>query len=718
MKQPGQANLLVSSTSPYLRQHAYNPVAWRPWNAEALEEAKKSDKPIFLSVGYSSCHWCHVMAHESFEDDEIAKLLNEHFICIKVDREELPDIDALYMTATQLMTQRGGWPNSVWLTPDGRPWYAGTYFPKEDRGGRIGFKSLLRRLHDLWVNRRKDVEEQANMLTDAIHKQHHRPEKSTDKISDTIEFARTIQTQFQNQFDPRHGGFGDAPKFPPHSGLFLLLRSLELHPSRETEIIIRRTLDAMAGGGIYDQIGGGFHRYSTDDRWLLPHFEKMLYDNALLLKVYALAANRFNEKKYARIAIETAHWLIREMTHEQGGFFSALDADSGGEEGLYYLWSQNELAELLENPDTLANFCRFYRILPEGNFHDEATGRLTGANIPHCGDSADEAEIEHLTPARNLLLEARSQRIKPGLDDKIITSWNGLMIAGLAAAGKNLNATFMINAAIHAREFIAKYLTDGQKLYRCWCGTRSDIPAYLDDHAALILADIELYEATGQQTYLDHVSVGTEILIRKFMDPESNELFMTGSEHATIMMRMRDVYDQGSPSGTGLAAQALARAGKLLGRIDWMALVHQLANKNQTLLSRVPSAVSTLAEAILELPSEIHTSSGEPDIEIKLEAQSSNQFLLTFSLPDGWKLNPLSNESESQSEWFYLEIEDAPRGTSWTSKSTGNNQWLVELQSGSAEIQNPNATVIVRYQPCTDTACLTMQSVRFKVSIT
>ena len=679
-------NRLARESSPYLRQHAANPVDWYPWGPEALERAKAEDKPIFLSVGYSSCHWCHVMEHESFERDDVAEVMNTHFVCIKVDREEHPDLDALYMIATQLVTQRGGWPNSVWLTPDGRPWYAGTYFPREDRHGRIGFVTLLKRLAGLWKERRKDVEEQANTLTKAIHRQHERTASADVPAVEPTEMARHIEQHFLEQFDPRNGGFGEAPKFPPHSGLLLLLRCQTFHPDPRIATVIERTLDAMLRGGICDQIGGGFHRYATDDHWLVPHFEKMLYDNALLLDVYARAYAVFQRPAYRRVALDIAAWLARQLTHPEGGFYSALDADSEGEEGKYYTWSHDDFAGLLD-PATLAAFASEYQILPGGNYADEASGHPTGLNIPHLAPSVTEDVVAALSTARETLLARRSERVPPGLDDKIITGWNGLMIRALATASRIFNEPRLLDQALAARTFIERHLFTEARLARCWCGTVSAREGVLEDYAAIALADITLFSVTGETVHLDRARRGADLILAHFYDAASDELFMTSNREPANLLRMKDLYDQGSPSGIGLAVQALARIGQTIGDHALVETARRLADRQVSIIQRMPSAVASLAEGWLLAGGTPMTH--VPSVTWRIERDGADVRVIAES-PTGWHVTVVELSVGG------VAIPVAP--------AAAHHQWRVK-SAGAGD-------VTVRYQVCTDTECLPAQEVR------
>jgi len=718
-----RTNRLAKESSPYLRQHAANPVDWFPWGDEAFAKASAENKPVFLSIGYSACHWCHVMEHESFERDDVAAILNDLFVCIKVDREEHPDLDALYMTATQLMTQRGGWPNSVWLTPDRRPWYAGTYFPREDHPGRIGFKTLLKRLGGVWKERKKDVEEQATVLTEAIRKQHEANPSGMVMELEPESLLTMIQQQFVQQFDARYGGFGEAPKFPPHSSLLLLLQILDHHPAKETETVVTRTLSALLRGGIYDQIGGGFHRYSTDERWLVPHFEKMLYDNALLLNVFAKAYRKFQNPAYRRVVMETAAWMKREMTHPEGGFYSALDADSEGEEGKFYTWSHDELSRLLDDT-SLKNICTLYNILPGGNFSEEASGHPTGLNIPHLNEQAADSEIEALAPARAILLNTRDQRVHPGLDNKVIASWNGLMISALAHAGMCLNHPSFIEMAVTARTFIEKNLVKEGRLRRCWLGVASDKEGVLEDYAAMALADLDLYEATRQDNYLQSASRLIDVIRTEFYDEVAGELFMTGKDVQSPLIRLKDVFDQGSPSGIGLAVQAFMRLGIIQNDTGLLQIANHIVNRHQSVVQRMPSAVSSMIEGyVIGLDAASGTSVGLTDLTIEtkpaevtfnLDGNTSVELLVT--LPDQWHLNDVFPDSTGVMQPLRVEV-NSDSHTITGLKSSGS-AWNVTIhRQQTSGRPSSHIALTVHYQLCSDTACLAVAQQTISLTI-
>jgi len=564
--EPKHTNRLIDETSPYLLQHAHNPVDWHPWGDEAFEKAKREDKPVFLSVGYSTCYWCHVMEKESFEDEEVAAILNAHYVPIKVDREERPDVDKHYMTATQLMTGRGGWPNSVWLTPEGEPWMAGTYFPKPQ------FMSALNQLAGAWENRREDVEQQAAQIAARMERIGSLPESAAKEPS--MELVRSAAGRLAGRFEPEHAGFGSAPKFPPHCTLRLLmaLAAVDGEPLPES---VTRTLDAMWLGGMHDHIGGGFHRYSTDTEWLLPHFEKMLYDNARLLRNYAEAAAATREPRYRRAVADIFRWLTRKMTHPEGGFYSAIDSGEVGEEGVFYLWTVDELKELLGESDADL-FAEIYGFEKRGNFREESTGERTGENIPHLEKPiaalADargrepEALREKLAALRAKLLEARQSRPFPHKDDKILTGWNGLMIEALAYAGRTLDAPEYTESAERAADFILQNLRTGDGLLRSYRNGQAHQPAFLDDHAYLAAGLLELHDSTGDERWLKAARRLGDILLADFGDPDEGGFYLSSESVPTPFARSKALQGGGNlPDPNGTAARVLLELSRKTG---------------------------------------------------------------------------------------------------------------------------------------------------------
>jgi len=561
-------NHLVHEKSPYLLQHAQNPVDWYPWGDEAFQRAKEENKPIFLSIGYATCHWCHVMAHESFEDEEVALILNKYFIAIKVDREERPDIDHVYMAVCQSLTGRGGWPLSIFMTPEKKPFFAGTYFPKTSRMGMPGFIELLTHMWELWQEDRKRVIGSSEEVTNALQLQ---AQSSLPGDALNPETLKVAYEQLLNSFDATWGGFGSAPKFPTPHNLTFLLRWYKRSGDSKALEIVEKTLESMRKGGIFDQIGFGFHRYSVDERWLVPHFEKMLYDQALLAITYTEAYQLTGKKNYARVAKEIFTYVLRDMTSPEGGFYSAEDADSEGKEGLFYLWKQEEVKKQFgEDLDDLLG--RFYNISASGNFEN-------GFSIPHIPVSPESfakqegrelAKLEvQLESARKRLFEIRVKRIHPLKDDKILTSWNGLMIAALAKGYQAFGKKEYADAAEKASDFILKKLrkADGRIMRRYRNGDVA-YPGYLDDYAFLVWGLIELYEATFKIHYIKEALTINQEMINLFWDPQNGGLYFTGKGNEELIILSKEVYDGALPSGNSVAALNLIRLARMTGKID------------------------------------------------------------------------------------------------------------------------------------------------------
>jgi uncharacterized protein YyaL (SSP411 family) len=547
------ANRLVHATSPYLLQHAHNPVDWYEWGPEALDRAHREDKPILLSIGYAACHWCHVMAHESFEDPQIAGIMNEHFVSVKVDREERPDLDAIYMDATQAMTGQGGWPMTAFLTPDGEPFYAGTYFPPEDRHGLPGFPKLLLAIAETWRERRGEVLDQGRRITAALSRAAGLGE-SHEPLSEQI--LRTAHQQLATSFDRRWGGFGPAPKFPQPMTLELLLR-LHLRGYPDALEMATTTLDRMAAGGVRDQLGGGFHRYSTDERWLVPHFEKMLYDNAQLARVYLHAWQVTGHAAYRDVTLTTLDYLLREMRHPDGGFFSSQDADSEGEEGRFFVWAWDELLEVAGE-----EAARLFGASPQGNWE----GRNVLWRPAMEGEGSDRAiPAQAIERARAVLRSRREGRIKPGTDDKILAAWNGMAIVALAEAGRALGEPRYVDAAAAAMRFVLENLMIDGRLHRSWRDGRASGPAYLDDYAAMALGALAVYETTLDLEAMRLARTLAEEMTRLFHDPERGGFFQTGSDAETLVVRPKELFDNAVPSGNSLAAELLQRLALLMG---------------------------------------------------------------------------------------------------------------------------------------------------------
>jgi len=573
-------NRLGHEESPYLLQHAENPVDWYPWGKEAFEKAEKEDKPLFLSIGYSTCHWCHVMERESFSDPATAKLMNDHFVPVKVDREERPDIDSTYMTAVQMLTGSGGWPLSVFLTPEAKPFFGGTYFPPEDRWGMAGFKTILRAIAGGWENNREKLLSSGEKLTELIRRQ--TPKAGTGGLTLSAQTLKKGFRELSDRFDPLRGGFGNAPKFPLGHNLSFLLRYWKRSGDRKALDMVEVTLKNMARGGICDQLGGGFHRYSTDRRWLVPHFEKMLYDQAVISRVYLEAFQATGRHDYARTAAGTLDYVLEELCDPSGGFYSAEDADSlppedgsaEKKEGAYYLWTGNEIVELLGEENGRI-YCYARGVEAGGNAPADPHGELAGKNILHLARSREEtaerfgktqSEIKKiLDEGRKVLLRDRRKRPRPQLDDKILTDWNGLMIGSLARAAVVLEEKKYLKAAEKAAAFIIRELKrdDGRLLHR-WRRGKAAIPAYLDDYAFLIDGLLELYRASFDPRYLLRAKELSENMTGLFGAEESGGLFSTGHDAAEILARPMVSHDGAIPSGNSVAALDFLRLGRLL----------------------------------------------------------------------------------------------------------------------------------------------------------
>ena len=545
-------NRLADEASPYLLQHADNPVDWYPWGDEALARARDLDKPILLSVGYAACHWCHVMAHESFEDEATAALMNEHFVSIKVDREERPDIDGIYMDAVQAMTGRGGWPMTAFLTPDGEPFYAGTYYPKTPSHGMPSFTQVLEAIAQTWSTERDKVTEQAQKIVDSIG---DASAGASDEDDATAEDLAAATQALRGSFDPEWAGFGGAPKFPPSMALEFCLR-MHLEDEEGALTMATETLHRMADGGMHDQVGGGFHRYSVDRFWHVPHFEKMLYDNAQLARVYLHAWQVTGEDRFRWVTQRTLDYLLREMRHPDGGFFSSQDADSEGAEGTFFVWGWEELVALVG-----ADVATAFGARPDGNW--EGTNVLW-TPVPfdrlaeELGRPVDDLR-EAVDAARETLAEQRSARVRPGTDDKILTAWNGMTIAVLAEAGRILDAPSYLDAARDAATFVLTHLRRDGRLLRSWREGRTSGPAFADDHGLLAEGLLALYEATLDERWFVEARSLADALLELFFDPDGGGFFQTGSDAERLVIRPKDLYDNAVPSGNSAAADLLVR---------------------------------------------------------------------------------------------------------------------------------------------------------------
>ncbi|MES2155777.1 MAG: thioredoxin domain-containing protein [bacterium] len=596
MHDTGKTNRLAAEPSPYLQQHKHNPVDWWPWGEAAFAEARRRNVPVFLSVGYATCHWCHVMAHESFEDEAVARLMNDAFVCVKVDREERPDVDDVYMAACQMMTGSGGWPLTALLTHDKKPFFAGTYFPKESRHGRIGMLDLVPRVAEGWKDKRADLQAQADHLmlhlSGTPHGHGDEPAPGTAQAADlsTISQARDALAA---RFDAERGGFGGAPKFPSPHNLLFLLRAWTRDQDAATLELVTQTLEAMARGGIHDHLGGGFHRYSTDADWLLPHFEKMLYDQAMLAFAFTEGFAASGSAAYAAVVRSTLDYVVRDLADPAGGFRCAEDADSEGVEGKFYVWSKAELDAVLGAE--AGAFCSAYGVTVEGNVHDEATHRKTGTNVLHLRRLEDAPPF---AAQRTRLVAIRAKRVRPSLDDKVLTDWNGLAIAALAHAGRTLGEPRYVAAATRAAEFLRKSMVraDGRLRHRFHAG-RTDETAFLDDHAFLLWGLLELYAATYEPRWLAWAAEIAGHLDAHFSDPAGG-FFGSPDDGENLGVRRKEAYDGALPSGNSVAAFALHRLGLLTGDARWTQLADRTLEAFAAQLADHPQAYGMMLCAL------------------------------------------------------------------------------------------------------------------------
>ena len=589
-------NRLIDEKSPYLLQHAYNPVDWHAWGVEAFERAKQEDKPIFLSIGYSTCHWCHVMEKESFEDDEVAELMNKVFVSIKVDREERPDIDHAYMTVCQMMTGGGGWPLNIVMTPDKKPFFAGTYFPKYSRQGRIGLLDLSARIEQLWFNDRAQIDDATEKIVTALNLS---TEQDPTGILD-LDTLKTAFNQLTQRFDPRYGGFGEAPKFPtPHNILFLL-RYWKRSGDEKALQMATMTLDQMRLGGIFDHVGFGFHRYSTDAQWLTPHFEKMLYDQAMLALAYTEAYEATNKISYKKTVEQIFDYVLRDLTSPEGGFYSAEDADSEGEEGKFYLWTLDEIQEIL--PETEARFVeRAFNVFSMGNFKEESTQSLNGRNILHLKRPLEklngqlgftEKKIQETwESARKRLFEIREKRVHPHKDDKILTDWNGLMIAALSKASRVFGNKDYFLAAARAADFIIAKMRDANgRLLRRYRLGEAGLSAHVDDYSFFIWGLLELYETSFEIIYLKVALQLHDDFLERFWDKESGGFFFTADDSEKLLVRQKEIYDGATPSGNSVAAMNLIKLSRICASLEFDSIVLAIGKAFSADVKRFPSA--------------------------------------------------------------------------------------------------------------------------------
>ncbi len=611
-------NRLAEETSPYLRQHADNPVDWYPWGDEAFAQAKAEDKPVLLSVGYSACHWCHVMAHESFEDPDVAAVMNDLFVNVKVDREQRPDVDAVYMEATQAMTGQGGWPMTVFMTPEGEPFFCGTYFPNPPQQGQPGFLDVCRAIHDAWRNRRDDLTEQAVRVTEHLRASSlgHARDRDNAELPNADVVTAGV-TQLLHQHDPEWGGFGNAPKFPQTMSLDLLMRAHLGTREEDTLGPVLTTLDAMASGGIYDHLGGGFARYSVDRHWLVPHFEKMLYDQALLARAYLHAWLLTGQPRFRQVLEETVGYVLRDLRHPAGGFWSAEDADSEGVEGKFYVWTPDQMRAALGIDAEPA--MEHWGVAAEGNFEG-----ATILNRLHA--RGDLVRPELIEDARRRLLDVRDQRVRPGLDDKVLTEWNGLMLSTLAEAAAATGNQFWLEEAVANAELLLSALRrPNGRWSRAWqgdreaagappgdqvqeAGGRAGVLAFAADHAALVDAFTRLAEATGEARWIGHARHAADALLHLFWDNDQDGFFTTGHDAEHLVARQKDLLDNATPGANSQAAVALLRLGALTGDIRYrthaervLSLLGPVAGQHPTAFANLLAAVDMLAHGITEI---------------------------------------------------------------------------------------------------------------------
>ncbi|MHC4231649.1 MAG: thioredoxin domain-containing protein [Planctomycetota bacterium] len=593
--QPKHTNQLIHEASPYLLQHAHNPVDWHPWGNEAFTKAKKDNKPIFLSIGYSTCHWCHVMAHESFENERIAAILNEHFISIKVDREELPGVDAVYMDFVQKTTGSGGWPMSVFLTPDAKPFYGGTYFPPVDSYGRPGFETLLTSIEEAWRNRQDEILRSSEQLTQALQEK----VQTQSELALTEDALTTTSEALEQIYDSQYGGFGNAPKFPQPSMLSLLLIYSHRTENENALSMVEKTLEKMASGGIYDHLGGGFHRYSVDQKWLVPHFEKMLYDQALISRAYIQAFQITQKSAYQQIAEEVFKYVLRDMTSPQGGFYSAEDADSEGHEGVFYVWNPKQVDKILSRKEQEL-VKAYYGISDTGNFE-------RGTSILNVTSTLDEVAKEididpHdtkkiLESAEQKLFQAREKRIRPHRDEKIIAGWNGLMISSLAYGGAVFNEPRYVQAAQRSANFVMDNLDKSGRLKRYYAQGKAHEYAVLDDYAYLIRGLIDLYQADFDPKWLGHAVKLADQMTALFEDEKNGGFYLTGSDTQNLIRRTRPDYDGATPSGNSVATAELIRLFELTGNRDYFLTAQKTLRLFQEDLKRRGTSLTELLAA-------------------------------------------------------------------------------------------------------------------------
>ncbi|HEV2969190.1 MAG TPA: DUF255 domain-containing protein [Pirellulales bacterium] len=696
VEKSGFTNHLIIETSPYLLQHAHNPVQWYPWGQEAFDRAKKENKLIFLSIGYSTCYWCHVMERESFEDERVAKQLNDNFIAIKVDREERPELDEQYMLANELMTGGGGWPNSLWLTPDRKPFLAGNYLPK------ARFEQVLTHIASTWKQSPDAVKKQAGQLADAVRAASGRNFSLARSLDQTV-IDQAVMEAIQ-AFDSQHGGFGGAPKFPPHGRLLLLVEEYRRTGEKQLLKMITRTLDAMADGGIHDQVGGGFHRYSTDASWFRPHFEKMLYDNAQLMRLYTDAYLLTKDPRYKQVVHDIESWVKREMTDSRGGFYSALDAESEGEEGKFYSWSYSALLQTLGEADGPI-FAREYGAQPNGNWVEQRSGKKPGTNILSrnsvrqggAGDRGDtDAKLdERLSAMRAKLLAVRDQRTRPRLDDKVLAGWNGLMIDSLAYAGRTLDEPEYTATAVTAATFILHEMWKDDRLLHTYRKGQARIPGYLDDYAYLGRGLIELEVATKNDLWGAAAEQISDSMLKQFADPERGAFFFTPSGADGPLLRSKNLLDGSNvPNANGVAAELLLRLATERHRTAYQEVGRQTLTSLAGFAAQRPSSAESI---LLATAYQISAKSANDD------EHTASEVATTLSKPDGESHEPSvavrlysSKRAVAPGETFRVIVDlDIKRG--WHLYASGSSK---SVQPATVELQkSERATAVVARAP-------------------
>ncbi len=727
-----EPNRLAGESSPYLLLHQYNPVDWYPWGPEALEKARKEDKPIFLSVGYSTCYWCHVMERESFSNPEIAALMNRYFVNIKVDREERPDLDEIYMLASQVLSRgRGGWPNSVFLTPDLKPFFGGTYFPPEDRYGRPGFRTVVNGIHEAWTERRAQLEQHAGQVAETLW-QISSSTRGADKPLPTAGPATAARDQLIERFDAENGGFGDAPKFPTPSNLLLLLHFKEHKNSRE---VLGKTLDHMARGGIYDQVGGGFHRYSTDAQWRVPHFEKMLYDNGSLLEVYALWFELHRDPQSARVLRQTAAFLARELTAPEGGLWSAIDAETDTREGAFYVWRSEELQKALSAED-LKWVAPVLGADGEPDFRDPHAPNDLPTFVLHLPEPLDQVAISkevelpalqtRLDSIRARLLEVRAERKRPLTDDKVLADWNGLGIAGLAQAGRVLDDPTIVKQAERAAAFVLEHLRpEGRAFQHVWRGGHAKLDAFLADYAYFVHGLLELHGATGNQRWLRAAIDLSSEQIDRLWDAQGGGFFVAASA-PDLLFRSKDPSDGARPSANGMALLNLLRLSRLDDDARWKDLAVRMAESFASQAAASPAGHTTLARALEtlgNLPIRASISAGSAVEGLEAEARSKVEITATrvagavlavrLKIAPGWHVNanPASDEflvpTSLRSGGKPLDGVDYPPGESLDAAYA---EHPIQVYAGEVEIKageiDSSAEFEIEFQACDHQRCL------------